>query len=224
MCKYSVIIPALNEADYIGPTLERLQAARARGQEVLLVDGGSSDETCAIANGTVDRLLQCEPGRARQMNHGARFANGEVFVFLHADTLVPVEFDRILDARGVCARAWGSFDVRLSGSHFMFRCIERLMNLRSRATNIVMGDQALFVGRHLFRQLDGYADIPLMEDVELSSRLKKTSPSIRIEQPVVSSSRRWERYGIARTTLLSWKLRCWYAVGVDPHKFVKRYH
>ena len=224
MQKYSVIIPALNEADYIGQTLERLQPARARGHEVILVDGGSTDETCAVAEGTVDRILQCDPGRARQMNCGAQFASGEIFVFLHADTLAPIEFDQLLDVRGACAHAWGSFDIRLSGSHVLFRCIERLMNLRARATGIVMGDQAIFAGRDLFRQLNGYADIPLMEDIELSRRLKRVSPSIRIEQPVVSSSRRWERNGIARTTLLSWKLRCWYAIGVNPHKLVRQYH
>ena len=224
MHKYSVIIPALNEAEYIGPTLERLQAARARGHEVILVDGGSEDDTCAVAGTAVDRILQCEPNRARQMNHGARVADGEIFIFLHADTLAPVEFDRFLDARGACAHTWGSFDVRLSGSHVMFRCIERFMNLRSRATGIVMGDQAIFAGRHLFRQLNGYADIPLMEDIELSRRLKQAAPPIRIEQPVVSSSRRWERHGIARTTLLSWKLRCCYAIGVNPHTLAKQYY
>ncbi len=224
MQKYSVIIPALNEAAYIGPTLARLQAARARGHEVILVDGGSSDNTCAIAAGAADRIVQCEPGRSRQMNYGARCASGEVFVFLHADTLAPVAFDRLLDARGVGAHNWGSFDVRLSGNHFMFRCIERLMNLRSRATGIIMGDQAIFTGRRLFWQLNGYADIPLMEDIELSGRLKKVSAPIRIEQPVVSSSRRWERHGIVKTTLLCWILRGRYAIGADPQRLVKYYH
>ena len=224
MRKYSVIIPALNEADYIGATLERLQPARARGHEVILVDGGSADDTCGVAEGGVDRILQCGPNRGAQMNQGAQAARGDILLFLHADTLAPLEFDSILDDRGVCGNAWGSFDVRLSGGHFMFRCIERMMNLRSRLTGIVLGDQAIFTGRHLFSLLNGYAEIPLMEDIELTRRLKKVSSPIRIGQPVVSSSRRWEQHGIARTVLLSWKLRCCYAMGADPHKLGRKYY
>ena len=224
MQKYSVIIPALNEADFIGATLERLQPARARGHEVILVDGGSVDDTCRIAAAGVDRILQCGPNRGAQMNHGAQAAGGDILLFLHADTLAPHDFDSILDDRGVCGNAWGSFDVRLSGSRIMFRCIERMMNLRSRLTGVVMGDQAIFTGRSLFNRMNGYADIPLMEDIELTGRLKKVSSPIRIGQPVVSSSRRWERHGTARTVLLSWKLRCCYAIGADPHKLAGKYN
>ncbi len=224
MRKYSVIIPALNEADYIGATLERLQPARARGHEVILVDGGSADDTCGVAEGGVDCILQCGPNRGAQMNQGAQAARGDILLFLHADTLAPHDFDSILDDRGVCGNAWGSFDVRLSGSHFMFRCIERMMNLRSRLTGIVLGDQAIFTGRRLFNRLNGYADIPLMEDIELTRRLKNISSPIRIGRPVVSSSRRWEQRGIATTILLSWKLRCCYAVGADPHKLAGKYN
>ena len=224
MQKYSVIIPTLNEADFIGATLERLQPARVRGHEVILVDGGSADDTCGIAAAGVDRILQCAPGRGAQMNRGAQAACGDILVFLHADTMVPGDFDSILDERGVSGDAWGSFDVRLTGSHIMFRCIERFMNLRSRLTGVVMGDQAIFTGRHLFNRVNGYADIPLMEDIELTGRLKKVSPPIRVGQPVVSSSRRWEQHGIARTVLLSWILRFRYAAGADPRKLAGRYH
>ena len=224
MQKYSVIIPALNEADYIGATLARLQPARARGHEVILVDGGSADDTCGIAAAGVDRILQCGPNRGAQMNLGAGAAGGDILLFLHADTLLPGEFDRILDDRGAAGNAWGSFDVRLSGGHFAFRCIERMMNLRSRLTGVALGDQAIFAGRRLFERLNGYADIPLMEDVELAGRLKKVSSPIRIGQPVVSSSRRWEQHGIARTVLLSWQLRCCYAIGADPRKLAGKYH
>ena len=224
MRKYSVIIPALNEADYIGATLDRLQPARARGHEVILVDGGSADDTCGVAAEGVDRILQCAPNRGAQMNHGAEAARGDILVFLHADTLAPGDFDRILDECGVSGNAWGSFDVRLSGSHFAFRCIERMMNLRSRLTGVVLGDQAIFTGRRLFDRLNGYAEIPLMEDIELTGRLKKIASPIRIGQPVVSSSRRWEQRGIARTILLSWQLRCCYAIGADPRKLAGKYN
>ncbi len=224
MQKYSVIIPALNEADYIGATLERLQPARARGHEVILVDGGSADDTCGIAAGAADRVLQWHSGRARQMNCGAEAARGEVYVFLHADTLIPTDFDKLLDARDVCENTWGSFDIRLSGQHISFRCIERCMNLRSRLTGIAMGDQAIFTGSHLFHRVNGYADIPLMEDIELCARLKQISAPIRIRQPVVSSSRRWEQHGIASTVLLSWKLRLCYTFGADPKQLARLYH
>lgn len=224
MNKYSVIVPALNEAEYIGATLARLQGARARGHEVILVDGGSTDETCGIAAGMVDRVLECAPGRAAQMNHGARSAHGDTFIFLHADTWLHSEFDRILDETGVSEQSWGHFDIRLSGSHIMFRCIEKLMNLRVRLTGIVTGDHSIFTGRHIFRHMNGYADIPLMEDVELTRRLNKTSPPIRIGRTVTSSSRRWETHGIARTVLLSWMLRSCYAVGFDPRDLVKQYY
>lgn len=224
MKKYSVIIPTLNEADYVVPTLERLQAARARGHEVILVDGGSSDDTCGAASGMVDRVLECAPGRAGQMNHGAGNAHGDIFIFLHADTWLHNEFDGILDERGISERTWGHFGIRLSGSHIMFRCIERLMNLRVRLTGIVTGDHTIFTGRHLFRRMNGYADIPLMEDVELTRRLNKISPPVRIGQTVTSSSRRWEKHGIARTVLLSWTLRSCYALGFDPRDLVKQYY
>ena len=224
MQKYSVIIPALNEADYIGATLERLQAARSRGHEVIVVDGGSSDDTCSIATARVDRVLTYAPGRAGQMNHGAQIARGDIFVFLHADTLLHNEFDRILAERGVSDTTWGHFDISLSGNHVMFRCIEQLMNIRTRLTDVATGDQTIFTGRQIFRQLGGYADIPLMEDVELTSRLNKIATSIRIGQAVTSSSRRWEKYGIVRTILLSWRLRFCYAIGFDPHTLVKQYY
>ena len=224
MKKYSVIIPTLNEVDYVAPTLERLQAARARGHEVILVDGGSSDDTCGVAAGMVDQVLECAPGRAGQMNHGACNAHGDIFIFLHADTWLHNEFDRILDERGLSEHTWGHFHVRLSGSHIMFRCIERFMNLRVRLTGIVTGDHTIFTGRQLFRQMNGYADIPLMEDVELTRRLNKISPPIRISQTVTSSSRRWEKHGIARTVLLSWALRSCYALGFDPRDLVKQYY
>ncbi len=224
MQKYSVIIPALNEADYIGATLECLQAARGRGHEVILVDGGSTDDTCGIAADGVDQVLKCAPNRGGQMNHGASRARGDIFIFLHADSLLHSEFDRILDERGVSDDTWGRFDIRLSGNHFMFRCIEKLMNLRARLSGIATGDQAIFTGQHIFRQVNGYTDIPLMEDVELTGRLNKISPPVRIRQTVVSSSRRWEKYGIARTVLLSWTLRFCYAIGFDPRDLAKQYY
>lgn len=224
MQKYSVIIPALNEADCLANALERLQAARGRGHEVILADGGSVDATRELAQGRVDQILECDPGRGRQMNRGAEIATGGVYVFLHADTLLSPDFDRILDNLFVSENDWGRFDIRLSGEQPVFRCIETMMNIRSRLTGIATGDQAIFAGRQIFQEIKGYAELPLMEDLELTARLKKNSPPVCVAEKVISSSRRWEKNGALKTILLMWKLRLRYALGHDPQALARAYH
>ncbi len=223
MQKYSVIIPALNEANYIGKTLDRLQAARGRGHEIIVVDGGSLDQTCALVQNRVDNMLRSTPGRARQMNIGAQAATGAVLIFLHADTLVDDDFDGALDAIDVEANGWGRFKVRLSGGRFIYRCIETLMNMRSQLTAIATGDQAIFVNRTLFFQVGGFADMPLMEDIDLSRKLRKIAPPRCMDETVVTSSRRWEENGVARTIFTMWKLRCLYALGYEAKKLARQY-
>ena len=224
MQKYSVIIPALNEADCLPDALGRLQTARGRGHEVILADGGSVDATRELAQGRVDQILECDPGRAQQMNRGAEIATGGVYVFLHADTLLSPEFDRILDNLFVSENDWGRFDIKLSGEQPVFRCIETMMNIRSRLTGIATGDQALFAGRQIFQEVKGYAELPLMEDLELTARLKKKSPPVCVAEKVISSSRRWEKNGALKTILLMWKLRLRYALGHDPKALAREYH
>ena len=224
MQKYSVIIPALNEADCLTDALERLQAARGRGHEVILADGGSVDATRELAQGRVDQILECDPGRGRQMNRGAEIATGGVYVFLHADTLLSPDFDRTLDNLFVSENDWGRFDIRLSGEQPVFRCIETMMNIRSRLTGIATGDQAIFAGRQIFQEIKGYAELPLMEDLELTARLKKNSPPVCVAEKVISSSRRWEKNGALKTILLMWKLRLRYALGHDPQALARAYH
>lgn len=224
MQRYSVIIPALNEADCLPDALARLQTARGRGHEVILVDGGSVDATRELAQGRVDQILECDPGRARQMNHGAEIAAGGVYVFLHADTLLNPDFDRTLDNLFVSENDWGRFDIKLSGEQPVFRCIETMMNIRSRLTGIATGDQALFAGRQIFQEVKGYAELPLMEDLELTARLKKKSPPVCVAEKVISSSRRWEKNGALKTILLMWKLRFRYALGHDPKALAREYH
>lgn len=224
MQKYSVIIPALNEADCLTDALERLQAARSRGHEVILADGGSVDATRELAQGRVDQILECDPGRGRQMNRGAKIATGGVYVFLHADTLLGPDFDRTLDNLFVSENDWGRFDIRLSGEQPVFRCIETMMNIRSRLTGIATGDQAIFAGRQIFQEIKGYAELPLMEDLELTARLKKNSPPVCVAEKVISSSRRWEKNGAMKTILLMWKLRLRYALGHDPQALARAYH
>jgi len=220
----SVIVPALNEAATIAATLAPLQAARTAGHEIIVVDGGSTDATVDRARALADRVIASPPGRARQMNAGAGIATGDVLWFLHADTLAPADaIDGIGDALADGRRCWGRFDVRLSGNHWPFRLIERAMNLRSCLTRIATGDQGIFVTREAFAAVGSYADIPLMEDIALSKRLRKHTPPACLKSRLVTSSRRWERNGILRTVLLMWRLRLAYFLGAAPDALAERY-
>ncbi|MFO8024510.1 TIGR04283 family arsenosugar biosynthesis glycosyltransferase [Thiohalophilus sp.] len=224
MQRLSIIIPTLNEAENIQPTLERLQPLRSRGHEVILVDGGSTDNTVDTTRPQVDRILNSEPGRAHQMNVGASQARGDIFWFLHADTLIPELADQIIDTTvDNKSQAWGRFDVRLSGKDIRFRLIAFMMNRRSRLTGIATGDQGIFVTRALFEKIGGFAEQPLMEDIEISRRLKRHARPRCLKQKLTTSSRRWETRGIWRTVFLMWRLRLRYALGGDPRKLAKWY-
>lgn len=219
--RLSVIVPVLNEADEIGDLLESLPVDQF---EVLIVDGGSTDATAGIAGRHGVRVLRSARGRATQMNAGAHAASGDVFLFLHADVRLPGDFLRSLDEFAGSGRAWGRFDVRLGGRHPAFRLIELMMNVRSRLTGICTGDQAIFVTRHGFEQVGGFAEIPLMEDIEICRALKKVSRPWCSRDRVQCSSRRWETHGIARTILLMWRLRLAYFLGATPELLARRYY
>ncbi len=222
--RISIIIPVLNEAPTIAVCLDKLQPYRAQGHEIIVIDGGSCDGTAEAARPLADRVLVSPAGRARQMNHGAQAAQGDVLLFLHADTQLPdAACEAIFSALQTAAR-WGRFDVRLSGAAPGFRLIEFMMNRRSRMTRIATGDQAIFVTKDLFRAVGGFDDIPLMEDIALSRRLRKRAPAACLRQRVVTSSRRWEENGIFRTILLMWRLRLSYWLGADPARLARQYH
>ena len=223
--RLSIVIPALDEADGIGSALEALRPLRERGHEVVVADGGSSDGTAErAARGGADRVVAGPRGRARQMNAGAEAASGDVLLFLHADTRLPAEADRLVFAALGDRADWGSFGVRLSGAHPAFRVIERLISLRSRLSGIATGDQAIFVTRERFAAAGGFADAPLLEDVELCRRLKRASGRpARPRAPVVTSSRRWEAGGIVRTVWLMWWIRGAYALGASPERLARHY-
>lgn len=231
--KISVIIPVLNEEEAIEKMLPEIQWVRESGSELIVVDGGSADDSVSFAKKYSDAVVVSEKGRAAQMNAGAKIATGDILLFLHIDTVLsPDSLNNILTSIDCVngknndqeIRAWGRFDVRLSGSHFMFRIIEAMMNWRSRITGIATGDQAIFITKELFEHIDGYLEIPLMEDVEISRRLKKISKPVCIQDWVIASSRRWEVAGIYRTVFLMWRLRLSYWLGVDPVRLVKEYY
>lgn len=224
MPAFSIIIPTLDEAEGIAATLAALQPLRARGCEVIVADGGSADGTPELARPLADTVVAAPRGRASQQNAGAAAATGDVLLFLHADTRLPADADRlVLDGLGRMGRGWGRFDVRLTGCHPLLRVIERMMGIRSRLTGIATGDQAIFVRRDWFRDVGGFPGIPLMEDVALSGTLKRRGRPLCLRAAVVTSSRRWESRGVWRTMLLMWRLRLAYALGADPAALAERY-
>ncbi len=219
----SIVMPALDEAAGIQATLAALAPFRARGAEVIVVDGGSTDDTPQRARPLADLVLRGPQGRARQMNAGAAKARGAVLLFLHADSRLPEGADTlVLDAVAQGA-TWGRFDVRIDGRSALLRLVAALMNLRSRCSGIATGDQAIFVRADRFRQVGGYPDQPLMEDVELSRRLRAASPPRCLRQRVRTSGRRWESRGVWRTIVLMWWLRWRYWRGASPQALAEAY-
>ncbi len=220
--RLSIVLPVLNEAGGIARALAALRPLSDRGAQVLVVDGGSHDDTVARARAHGAAVIMAERGRALQMNAGAQAARGEQLLFLHADTLLPPDADRLIDA-ALAQRAWGRFDVRIEGRHPMLRVVAAMMNLRSRLTGIATGDQALFVRREAFDRVGGFPRQPLMEDIELSRRLRRCSAPACVRARVVTSGRRWERDGVWRTIVLMWRLRLAYFLGVPPERLHARY-
>jgi rSAM/selenodomain-associated transferase 2 len=217
----SVIIPALNEAAQIESTLRFARDPNA--SEIIVVDGGSRDQTPALARLWADRVIDAPAGRASQMNAGARKATGSVLLFLHADTLLPGGWgDRVEAAIGAGAIA-GRFDVTLGGASPLLRIVGWAMNLRSRWTGIATGDQAIFVRRDVFERIGGYPELPLLEDIALTSALRRIGRTAALRERVVTSARRWEKHGPLRTIALMWWIRLAYFLGVPPDRLARRY-
>lgn len=222
--KLSVVIPTLNEAAVLGETLAALQACRDR-IEIIVVDGGSLDDTLLVARGLADRIITNEPGRARQMNAGASLATGKTLLFLHADTLLPKDFHQLIgNALSQTGSLWGRFDIQFSPSTPTLNLIAWMINKRSRLTRICTGDQAIFVRSSIFRDFGRFTEIPLMEDIELTSRLRYLTPPACIETRAVTSSRRWIEKGTLRTVMLMWRLRLLYWLGVPAERLANLYY
>lgn len=220
--RVSIIIPTLNEGTVISSLLHRLQPIRAQHQ-IILSDGGSTDDTCIKAEPLVDILLTGTPGRAAQMNRGAGQANGDWLWFIHADTDFQQDPLELIESLVSANPAWGYCNIRLDADKAIYRIIAKMINWRSGYSRIATGDQGIFVRRALFEQLGGYADIPLMEDIELSKRLRRIHPPYCARQRLITSARRWQTHGVINTTLLMWRLRLAYFLGISTERLAAHY-
>jgi len=238
--KLSIVIPVLNEADNLPRLISHLVHLNPLPHQVILVDGGSTDGTIAIAKtlieGLIDtsqsainwqvidwQIIESAAGRAMQMNAGAELATGDVLLFLHADTQLPNH--AITDITSAVRRAeWGRFDVRLDSPAWMLKVVGQMMNWRSSLSGIATGDQAIFIKQSCFEQLGGYPQQPLMEDIELCKRLKAIGKPACLRSKVITSARRWQQYGTWRTILLMWHLRFDYWRGVSADNIKQRYY
>ena len=221
--KLAIVVPVLNEAATLAVRLRALAPLRERGAEVLVVDGGSTDSTTATAQPLADRVLQAPRGRASQLNAGACASRAEVLLFLHADTQLPPDADRLIEQAMQRGHRWGRFDVHIEGRHPLLPVVAWFMNRRSRFTSIATGDQAVFVQRRLFESVGGFAALPLMEDIDLSQRLRAADLPANLRERVTTSGRRWDQRGFWRTVLLMWRLRAAHALGLDAHTLAFRY-
>ncbi|MBK9988958.1 MAG: TIGR04283 family arsenosugar biosynthesis glycosyltransferase [Betaproteobacteria bacterium] len=222
----AIVMPVLNEAAGIEAALRALMPLMARGVRVLVADGGSADDTLARARrfGGVE-VIEAARGRAAQMNAGAQAASGaRVLLFLHADTTLPPDADRLIEQALAGGRhVWGRFDVRIAGRPRMLRVVAACMNVRSRWSGIATGDQALFMTRAAFDAVGGFPEQPLMEDIEMSKRLRTLSRPACLRERVITSGRRWESRGVWRTIVLMWRLRWAYWRGASPQVLARRY-
>lgn len=220
----AIIVPVLNEMSALPGLLEHLQCWQQRGAEILLVDGGSSDATADTARAAGFRVITAPAGRATQMNAGALASHSANLLFLHADTRLPENADQYLAATfKVAPLAWGRFDVWIEGRSTLLPLVALLMNWRSRLTGIATGDQALFMARELFDRVGGFPEQPLMEDVEISKRLKQICAPVCLSQKVTTSGRRWDSQGSWRTIVLMWQLRWAYWRGTPAKQLAERY-
>ncbi len=220
--RISIIIPTLNEERCIAQTLQAIPSSDR--VEIIVADGGSCDRTLEIAGRQGARVLKVPGGRARQMNAAARQARGEILLFLHADTRLMAGFSSFvpetLAGKKVVA---GAFRLRIDASGWGFRLIERVANWRSRFLHTPYGDQALFLSRQTFREVGGFPDLPIMEDFELVSRLRRKGRIALARQAAATSARRWQRLGLVRTTLINWGMVAGYLVGVSPARLASWY-
>jgi rSAM/selenodomain-associated transferase 2 len=235
MSTVSIIVPILNEANNLPRLFAHLIGLNPSPQQVILVDGGSHDDSLVLAqkfiadlkndnqSGIDWQVIKSQAGRATQMNKGASLATSDILLFLHADTKLPTQV--ITDVNtAIQVKEWGRFDVRLDSPDWTLKLVSKMINYRSRLTSIATGDQAIFIKRKVFEEINGYPNQALMEDVEISKRLKSIGKPVCLKSKVITSARRWEQHGTCRTILLMWQLRFDYWRGVSADNIKARYY
>ena len=222
----SIIIPTINEAERLPGLVEAISHCRASHCEIVVSDGGSSDNTVAVASALGAKVVQSTPGRGTQLGQGVAAAQGDWYLFLHADSAFDGRHLSALLEAIKChpEPSWGWFQIRIADEALAFRMIETMMNWRSRTTQVATGDQGMFAHRAVFERAGGFIDEPLMEDVALSKSLRRIAKPLIIEAPKIgTSSRRWLKHGVFRTVVLMWWLRAAYFFGVEPKTLVSWY-
>jgi len=221
--KISIIIPTLNEAANLRTTIQLVQ--QGHDVEIIVVDGGSQDQTVAIAQSLPIQILSSAPGRANQMNAGAKMATGDILLFLHADTHLPGGFDTAIrqTLKNNSPLVAGAFELKIDDSRWIFRIIEKLVNWRSRFFSLPYGDQGMFLKTKTFWELGGFANLPIMEDFEMMQRSQKRGKIAIIPLPVVTSARRWQKLGVWKTTLINQLIIIAYFLGVPPQQISQWY-
>ena len=220
--RISIIIPTLNEAETIGNTLAALPVRE--DLERIVVDGGSSDLTVSLAQKAADKVLNCAPGRAVQMNAGAAVAQGEILLFLHADSFITLSgLDAMLTAMENPEVVGGAFRLGIDSTRAALHLIAAAANWRTRMTRIPYGDQGIFIRRAVFERFGGYPDLPIMEDLELGRRMKQNGRIVLLPQTILTSSRRWDREGALYTTLRNQLFVLLYYMGLPPIRLARWY-
>ncbi len=224
MSTLSIIIPTLNEEKNLIKQKTNFKALLDDGNEIIVIDGGSSDHTLQIANNIGCKTIVTNPSRGMQLHNGAQQSKHEVLLFLHADTILPDNAIQLIQqAFNRDDNQWGRFNVSFANSSMIYKVIAWFMNVRSRISGIATGDQAIFVKRDCYFLSEGIPNFPLMEDIELSKRLKIFSKPACIKQTVIISSRKWETEGVLDTIVKMWCLRLLYFFGVSPNQLTKYY-
>jgi rSAM/selenodomain-associated transferase 2 len=220
----SIIVPVRNHARTIGAVLHALKPFRDRNAEIVVVDGGSTDDTAMLARPLADQVIRSPQGLARQMNEGAKVANGFIFLFLRPETVLPLDADtQVMYGRSRDTSVWGRFDLRIQGRHMLLPLVARYLNWRSRASGIATSDQAIFVQRETFFRIGGFKPMPVMADVELCQRLKAISPPICVTSRVTVPGARYDRDGVWKTLRAMTAMRWRYRMGAKPDDLAKRY-
>ncbi|MBD2183878.1 TIGR04283 family arsenosugar biosynthesis glycosyltransferase [Planktothrix sp. FACHB-1355] len=224
--KISIIIPVLNEAQNI--TKSVLLAQNATNVEVIVVDGGSQDETVAIAKSLGVKVLSSPPGRAFQMNAGAAVASGNILLFLHADTILPEGFDSIIrqtlePKKQIQNPIAGAFELKIDAQIRGIRLVEKMVNWRSHIFSLPYGDQAIFIKADVFRDIGGFPELPIMEDFVFIRNVNKVGKIAIAPVPVITSGRRWQKLGVLKTTSINQIIIIAYFLGISPQKLARFY-